>query len=90
MAISNGVGLMAVEGDLPTVPVVLAAVPEDLARGRVQHPAVDQFADCPAGLERRVEREPRLRPQQPVLDLPLDLRRICGSLMFRKPCTKDS
>ena len=74
----EGVDLMAVEGELPADRVLLGADPEDLARRRVQHTAVDQLGHGAAGLERRVEREPRLGPQQPVLDLRLDLLRGPG------------
>lgn len=59
---------MAVEGDL-----FAGRVSEDLGRLGSQDVAFDEFADGAAGLERRIQPEPRLRPQQAVGDLLLDL-----------------
>ena len=76
---------MAVKGDLPARVILVGADTENLSRRRVQHPAFDQFGHRSAGLERRVEGQPRLGPQQPALDLGIDLRRTRSSWMFRKP-----
>ena len=48
-------------------------VSEDVGRLGVENTVADQFAHRPAGLERRIQCEPRLRPKQTVGDLLFDL-----------------
>lgn len=64
---------MAVKRDLATSAVALSSRPENPLGLRVQDTVGDELGHRTTGLEGRVQREPRLRPQQAVLDLHLDL-----------------
>ncbi len=66
----DGVCLMAVQAErLALARALVLGPPEDPAALGVQLPAVDQLIDPGAGLEGGVELEPRLGPQQPLLEL---------------------